>query len=206
VSRAPDDLRQRRRGIVSQTYGRFDTPNAFLHFGSGLFDPPCTALTMALISFVDPRVSRPDRGSRPRRREAPAVFARLCGDDGGVQARRFVLFVISSMTWTIWLICPTLRCRSSSVSAVLLVTSREMLIPATVSATAPTASLSVFANLTRDVSRRLRAGPQLGDGGIHLRYERQHFLADSGKTSARSDISLIEAFISVVDDDVFSTD
>ena len=91
-------------------------------------------------------------------------------------------------------------------TAVLLVTSREMLIPSTVFATAPPPASASSA------TRRERSA-------VDCALARSSAIVESicdtnestsspmpARTSVRLDISLIEAFISVVDDDVFSTD
>jgi hypothetical protein len=103
------------------------------------------------------------------------------------------------------LISPTLRCRSSIVFAVLTVSSCVALMPATVRCTVAAAA-RVLAHLLREVRGRLRAGEELGDRESISATNDSTSSPIVARTSVRFDVSVIVAFISVADDDVFSTD
>ena len=82
-------------------------------------EPFCTALMIVAISFVEPRVRSASSRISSATTVKPAPCSPACAAMiAAFSARRFVRFVTSSMTLRIWLIWPTLRCNSSSVSAV----------------------------------------------------------------------------------------
>jgi hypothetical protein len=90
--------------------------------------------------------------------------------------------------------------------AVLIVSSCVALIPSTVRFTAAPPAPRVFAHLLRELRGRLRARQQLATVESISETNDSTSSPIPASTSVRCDISFIDAFISVVDDDVFSTD
>ena len=104
------------------------------------------------------------------------------------------------------MISPALRCRSSIVVAVLFVTSRDTLIPSTIAATAlPPASASslTWREIVAVDCAASRSSPIVES--ISVTNDRASSPMPA-RTAVRCEISRIDASISDVDAEVFSTD
>ena len=180
--RAADDLRQRLRRLARELHVVAHLRHAFVHSLHGL--------TRSVLHGLD------DVGDLLRRSaravgeladlvgddgESRAVLARLRGDDRGVEREKvraagdLLDHVEDLADLTDAALQLVERLRGARRQLVGEIDSFQR------ACNRVAAGLRVFANLPRDLGRRLRRLPQFFDRRVHLRDERQHFVADAGE-------------------------